>query len=51
MSKTLRVLIIFLAFDAVVVCAYFGIKALGSGRRQSARRPLSPTFQAFPVRT
>ncbi len=32
MSKGLRVLIIFLAFDAVVVCAYFGIKALGVGR-------------------
>ncbi|MGB8958133.1 MAG: hypothetical protein WCC00_03865 [Candidatus Aminicenantales bacterium] len=32
MSKALRVLIIFLAFDAVVVCAYIGIKALGSGR-------------------
>jgi len=31
-SKTLRVLIIFLAFDAVVVAAYFGIKALGPGR-------------------
>jgi hypothetical protein len=32
MSKALRVLIIFLVFDAVVVGAYFGIKALGSGR-------------------
>jgi hypothetical protein len=32
MSRTLRVLIIFLAFDAVVAAAYFGIKALGSGR-------------------
>ena len=32
MSKALRVLIIFLAFDAVVVVAYFGIKALSSGR-------------------
>jgi hypothetical protein len=32
MSRTLRALIIFLAFDAVAVCAYFGIKALGSGR-------------------
>lgn len=32
MSKALRVLVIFLVFDAVVVAAYFGIKALGSGR-------------------
>ena len=31
MSKPLRVLLIFLAFDAVVVGLYFGIKALGSG--------------------
>ncbi len=32
MSRTLRALIIFLVFDAVVVGAYLGIKALGSGR-------------------
>lgn len=32
MNKTLRILIIFLAVDAVVVAAYFGLKALGSGR-------------------
>jgi hypothetical protein len=32
MSKTLRVLIIFLVFDAVVAGAYFGIRALNSGR-------------------
>jgi hypothetical protein len=32
MSKALRILIIFLAFDAVVVGVYFGVKALGSGR-------------------
>jgi hypothetical protein len=31
MSRALRVLIIFLAFDAVVAAAYFGIKALSSG--------------------
>ena len=31
MSKALRILIIFLVFDAVVAGAYFGIKALGSG--------------------
>jgi len=31
MSKPLRILLIFLAFDAVVVGLYFGIKALGSG--------------------
>jgi hypothetical protein len=31
MSKTLRILIIFLAFDALVVGVYFGVKALGSG--------------------
>lgn len=32
MSKAVRSLAIFLAFDLVVVGAYFGIKALGSGR-------------------
>jgi hypothetical protein len=32
MSKPLRVLIIFLVFDAVALGVYFGIKALGSGR-------------------
>jgi hypothetical protein len=32
MSKGLRVLVIFFAFDAAVVGLYFGIKALGSGR-------------------
>jgi hypothetical protein len=32
MSKAVRILVIFLAFDAVVLGAYFGIKALGSGR-------------------
>lgn len=32
MSKTLRILIIFLAFDAVALGVYFGVKALGSGR-------------------
>ncbi len=31
MSKALRILIIFLVFDAVVAGAYLGIKALGSG--------------------
>jgi len=31
MSKGVRILIIFLAFDLLVVGAYFGIKALGSG--------------------
>ncbi len=31
MSKPLRILLIFLAFDAVAVGVYFGIKALGSG--------------------
>lgn len=31
MSKSLRILIIFLVFDAVAVGAYLGIKALGSG--------------------
>jgi hypothetical protein len=30
MSKGLRILLIFFAFDAVAVGAYFGIKALGS---------------------
>lgn len=32
MSKALRGLVLFLVFDAVVVGAYFGIKALRSGR-------------------
>ncbi len=32
MSKGLRILVIFFAFDAVVVGLYFGVKALGSGR-------------------
>jgi hypothetical protein len=32
MNKTVRILLIFLAVDAVVVGAYFGVKALGSGR-------------------
>jgi len=32
MNKTLRILIYFIIFDAVVVGAYFGIKAIGSGR-------------------
>ena len=32
MSKSLRILIIFLAFDAIAVGVYFGVKALGSGR-------------------
>ena len=32
MSKPLRFLVIFLIFDAVVVAAYFGFKALGKGR-------------------
>lgn len=31
MNKALRVLVIFLVFDAVVIGAYFGIRALGSG--------------------
>jgi hypothetical protein len=31
MSKTVRILLIFLAADAVIAGAYFGIKALGSG--------------------
>jgi len=31
MSKPLRILLIFLAFDAVALGVYFGIKALGSG--------------------
>lgn len=31
MSKPLRVLLIFLAFDAVVAGLYFGIKAFGTG--------------------
>lgn len=34
MSKPLRILLIFLAFDAVAVGVYFGIKALGSGRAE-----------------
>jgi hypothetical protein len=32
MSKTLRIVIIFLVFDAVVAGGYFLVKALGSGR-------------------
>jgi hypothetical protein len=32
MSKTVRVLLIFLAFDALAAGVYFGVKALGSGR-------------------
>jgi len=32
MSRAVRILVIFLAFDLIVVGAYFGIKALGSGR-------------------
>ncbi|RPI99025.1 MAG: hypothetical protein EHM31_10940 [Candidatus Aminicenantes bacterium] len=32
MSKAVRILVIFLAFDLIVVGAYFGIKSLGSGR-------------------
>ncbi len=31
MSKAVRILIIFLAFDLIVVGAYFGIRALGPG--------------------
>ncbi|MCK7479523.1 MAG: hypothetical protein M0C28_20885 [Candidatus Moduliflexus flocculans] len=31
MSKAVRILVIFLAVDAVAVAAYFGIRALGSG--------------------
>lgn len=31
MSKALRILIIFLAVDAVAIGVYFGIKAMGSG--------------------
>jgi hypothetical protein len=31
MNKPLRILLIFLAFDAVAVGVYFGIKAIGSG--------------------
>ena len=38
MSKGLRILLIFFAFDAVAVGAYFGIKALGSG---SAAEPIA----------
>lgn len=34
MNKALRVLIIFLVFDAVVVAGYFLIRALGSGRAE-----------------
>lgn len=34
MSKPLRILLIFLAFDAVAVGVYFGIKALGPGRAE-----------------
>jgi hypothetical protein len=32
MSRAVRILVVFLAFDLIVVGAYFGIKALGSGR-------------------
>jgi hypothetical protein len=32
MSKAVRILLIFLAFDAVAAGVYFGLKALGSGR-------------------
>lgn len=32
MSKALRVLIVFLVFDAVVIAGYFLIKAIGSGQ-------------------
>jgi len=31
MSKAVRILVIFLAVDALAVAAYFGIKAVGSG--------------------
>jgi hypothetical protein len=31
MNKALRILVIFLVFDAVAIGAYFGIRALGSG--------------------
>jgi len=36
MSKTVRILLIFLAADAVIAGAYFGVKALGSGRGAEA---------------
>jgi hypothetical protein len=32
MNKTVRILLIFLAVDAVAAGVYFGVKALGSGR-------------------
>jgi len=32
MNKTVRILLIFLAIDAVAAGVYFGVKALGSGR-------------------
>ncbi len=37
MSRGVRILVVFLAFDLIVVGAYLGIKALGSGR------PADPT--------
>ncbi len=36
MNKTLKILLIFLLFDAVVLGAYFGIKALGGKRSNPA---------------
>jgi hypothetical protein len=36
MSKTVRIFLIFLAFDALVAGVYFGVKALGSGRAAAA---------------
>jgi hypothetical protein len=32
MNKAVRIILIFLAFDALVAGIYFGVKALGSGR-------------------
>jgi hypothetical protein len=40
MSKAVRILLIFLAFDAVVAGIYFGVKALGSG---GAKDPMAGT--------
>jgi hypothetical protein len=48
MSKTLRVLVIFLAFDAVALGVYFGVKALGSGRAEDPTKGIDwATMDAY----